>query len=138
MEKRKLFSKQLKAFSLLQIMGFILIAGILTAIAVPEIMQQVTKAKQSEAKTQLEHLYTLQRVYFMEHSKYSDNLYDLDFEQAKLVTEDGRARYKIEVMEASNSSFTGSATAVQDFDGDGVFNVWQINHEGSLKETQKD
>ena len=47
--------KKLKAYSMLQIMGAILIAGILTALAVPSIMKAVTKAKQGEAKTQLEH-----------------------------------------------------------------------------------
>jgi len=57
--------KKLKAYSMLQIMGAILIAGILTALAVPSIMKAVTKAKQGEAKTQLEHLYSLQRLYFL-------------------------------------------------------------------------
>lgn len=130
--------KKLKAFSMLQIMGAILIAGILTALAVPSIMKAVTKAKQGEAKTQLEHLYSLERLYFLEFSKYSPDLEEVDFEQQTLVTEDGGARYKIEIVEAGTTNFNARATAVQDFDGDGVFNVWEINQDRKLTETVKD
>lgn len=123
---------------MLQIMGAILIAGILTALAVPSIMKAVTKAKQGEAKTQLEHLYALERLYFLEYSKYSPTLEDIDFEQQTLVTEEGGARYKIEIVEAGTTTFTARATAVQDFDGDGVFNMWEINQDRKITETQKD
>lgn len=123
---------------MLQIMGAILIAGILTALAVPSIMKAVTKAKQGEAKTQLEHLYSLERLYFMEFAKYSPDLEELDFEQQKLVIEEGGARYKIEIVESGTTTFIGRATAVQDFDGDGVFNVWEINQDRTLTETIKD
>lgn len=123
---------------MLQIMGAILIAGILTALAVPSIMKAVTKAKQGEAKTQLEHLYSLERLHFMEFSKYSADIEEIDFEQQPLVTEGGGARYKIEVVESGTTTFIGRATAVQDFDGDGVFNVWEINQDRVLTETIKD
>lgn len=129
---------KLKAYSMLQIMGAILIAGILTALAVPSIMKAVTKAKQGEAKTQLEHLYSLERLHFMEFSKYSADIEEIDFEQQTLVTEGGGARYKIEVVESGTTTFIGRATAVQDFDGDGVFNVWEINQDRVLTETIKD
>ena len=130
--------KKLKAYSMLQIMGAILIAGILTALAVPSIMKAVTKAKQGEATSQLEHIYSLERLYFMEFSKYSSDLEEIDFEQQKLVTEDGGARYKIEIVESGTTTFVGRATAVQDFDGDGVFNVWEINQDRTITETVKD
>ena len=130
--------KKLKAFSMLQIMGAILIAGILTALAVPSIMKAVTKAKQGEAKNQLEHIYSLERLYFLEFSKYSSDLEIIDFEQQTLVTEEGGARYKIEIVEAGTTTFTARASAVQDFDGDGVFNIWEINQDRKLVETQKD
>lgn len=130
--------KKLKAYSMLQIMGAILIAGILTALAVPSIMKAVTKAKQGEATSQLEHIYSLERLHFMEFSKYSSDLEEIDFEQQKLVTEDGGARYKIEIVESSTTTFIGRATAVQDFDGDGVFNVWEINQDRTITETVKD
>ena len=130
--------KKLKAYSMLQIMGAILIEGILTALAVPSIMKAVTKAKQGEATSQLEHIYSLERLYFMEFSKYSSDLEEIDFEQQKLVTEEGGARYKIEIVESGTTTFVGRATAVQDFDGDGVFNVWEINQDRTITETVKD
>ena len=123
---------------MLQIMIGILIAGLLTALAVPSLMKMVTKAKQTEAKNQLEHLYSLERLYFLEFSKYSPELETIDFEQQTLVTEEGNARYKIEIVETGTTNFTGRATAVQDFDGDGVFNIWEINQDKKLTETQKD
>ncbi len=123
---------------MLQIMGAILIAGILTALAVPSIMKAVTKAKQGEAKTQLEHLYSLQSLHFLEFAKYSPDLEEIDFDQQTLVTEDGGARYKLEIIEAGTTTFSARATAVQDFDGDGVFNVWEINQDRKLTETTKD
>ncbi len=123
---------------MLNTMIAILIAGILTALAVPAIMKNVTKAKQAEAKTQLEHLYSLERLHFLEFSKYSPDLEAIDFEQQTLVTEDGGARYKIEIVDAGTTNFTGRATAVQDFDGDGVFNVWEINQDRKVTETVKD
>lgn len=101
-------------------------------------MKAVTKAKQGEAKTQLEHLYSLQRLHFLEFSKYSPDLEEVDFDQQTLVTEEGGARYKIEIVEAGTTTFTARATAVQDFDGDGVFNVWEINQDRKLTETIKD
>ena len=62
----------------------------------------------------------------------------LGFQTEKLVTEGGPARYKIEIPEASATEFLASATAVVDFDKDGVFNRWSINHEGVLKEEVPD
>jgi type IV pilus assembly protein PilE len=130
--------KKLKAYNLFQIMVAILITGILTALAVPSIMKAVTKAKQGEATSQLEHLYSLERLHFLEFSKYSSDFEELDFEQQQLVTEDGGARYKIEIVDAGTTTFTARASAVQDFDGDGVFNVWEINHDRKLTEVIKD
>ena len=34
--------------------------------------------------------------------------------------------------------FVGKATAVVDFDGDGQFNVWEIDQDKSLREVTKD
>jgi type IV pilus assembly protein PilE len=130
--------KKLKAYSLLDVMGAIFIAGLLTMSAMPSIMKMVTKAKQIEAKNQLEHLYSLQRLYYMEFSRYSTDLDEIDFEQQTLVTEGGRAKYKIEIIEASPATFTARATAIQDFDGDGVFNAWEINHDRKLTEPIED
>jgi type IV pilus assembly protein PilE len=41
-------------------------------------------------------------------------------------------------VDAGATNFTARATAVQDFDGDGVFNVWEINQDRKVTETVKD
>ncbi|WP_316798404.1 hypothetical protein [Pedobacter frigidisoli] len=47
---------------------------------------------------------------------------------------DGKANYKIEVTATTNNTFTAKATAVADFDGGGVCNVWQIDQDENLME----
>ncbi|MBI5539661.1 MAG: type II secretion system protein [Bacteroidia bacterium] len=128
----------LKAFSLTELLVALVIMGILILLALPELMPLITKAKSTEAQVQLNHLYTLEKSYFYQNSKYSQLIDDVGFEQSKLVTENGKANYKIEVVEASTNSFKATATAVVDFDGDGVFNVWEIDQNQNLKETTKD
>jgi type IV pilus assembly protein PilE len=63
---------------------------------------------------------------------------ELGFEQEKLTKDGGNANYLIEVVEASSSTFKARATAVVDFDGDGVFNVWEIDENKKLIEVTKD
>lgn len=65
--------------------------------------------------------------YFLEKDVYSKDLVAIGFRAEKLVTEDGPARYKIEISEVSPSGFRATALAVVDFDRDGVFNRWSID-----------
>ncbi|NQX97043.1 MAG: general secretion pathway protein GspG [Flavobacteriales bacterium] len=130
--------KKLKAASLLSIMIYIIIAGIIVGLSVSPLQNMVTKAKQAEAKNELERIHTLQRMYHLEFSKYSTELKTIGYEQGGLVTEGGRARYKIEVIEAAGGTYTARATCVEDFDNDGVFNTWEINQDRDIKETQED
>ncbi|MNV80559.1 hypothetical protein D3C71_1741710 [compost metagenome] len=100
----------------------------------------ITKAKSTEAKVQLEHLYTLEKNYFYEHSKYSNDLNAVSFVQEKLSTEGdkGQANYRVEIVEASTTTFVARATALVDFDGDGTFNVWEIDQDKNLREVVQD
>lgn len=130
--------KKLKAASLLSIMIYIIIAGIIVGLSVSPLQNMVTKAKQSEAKNELERIHTLQRMYHLEFSKYSPDLKEIGYEQEALVTDGGRARYKIEIASAEGATYTAIATCVEDFDNDGVFNMWEINQDREIKETQED
>ncbi len=58
--------------------------------------------------------------------------------QQELVTNDGSANYRIDVVNASTSGFVARATAVVDFDGDGEYNVWEITEDGKIEETVQD
>ena len=55
-----------------------------------------------------------------------------------VVVKHGKANYRIEVVSASQNTYVARATAVVDFDGDGVFNVWEIDQDKNLKEVTKD
>ena len=122
---------------------FALSAGVFTyrimvLIALPNLMPLISRAKATEAQQQLTFLHTLQRSNFYTYSRYSSSLEELGFEQQKLVTDGGQANYLIEVLEASEHGFRATATAVVDFDGDGIYNVWEINQDKELKEIVKD
>ena len=135
-----LVKKKLNAYTLTEILVVLVIIGILVLLALPNLMPLITKAKTTEAKLQLEHLSKLQQTYFYEYSKYSMDLNELGFIQDKLSSDgqNGKANYRIEVTGATNSTFTAKATAVADFNGNGVFNVWQIDQDKNLKEVTPD
>jgi type IV pilus assembly protein PilE len=127
------------AFTLTELLVVLVIIGILVLIAYPNLMPLISNAKSTEAKLQLEHVYNLEKSHFYMHSKYSLDLNEIDYIQEKLVTEEGgRANYKIELVSATNNMFKAKATAVSDFNGDGKFNVWEIDQEKNLKEIVKD
>ena len=132
------FYLRVSAFTLTEVLVVLIIIGILILLALPSLMPLITKAKSTEAKIQLQHMYTLEKTFFFEHSKYSTDPEEVAFEQQKLNTDGGQANYKIEITEASSNTFKARATAVVDFDGDGIFNVWEIDHNKNLKEVTKD
>lgn len=131
-------SLTLNAFSLPELLVVLVIIGILVLIALPNLMPLISKAKSTEAQQQLVYLHTLQKSHFYTYSRYSVSLEELGFEQQKMVTEEGTANYRIEITEANEKGFKATATAVVDFDGDGVYNVWEINQDKELKEIVKD
>jgi type IV pilus assembly protein PilE len=135
-----LFRKRVKGYTLTEILVVLVIIGILILLALPNLLPLITRAKSLEAKTQLKHVQTLEQSYFYEHSKYSKDLNEIGFLQDKLTTDskDGRANYRIEITNATNTTFTARATAVVDFNGNGVYNVWEIDQDTNLKEVTPD
>ena len=131
---------KLAAYTLTEILVVLVIIGILVLLALPNLMPLITKAKSTEAKMQLEHAHQLQKAYFYEHSKYSDNLEEIGFTQEKLTTDgaDGKANYQLEAVNATATSFVVRAIAVVDFNGNGTYNVWEIDQDKNLRETQPD
>jgi type IV pilus assembly protein PilE len=130
--------KETAGFSMTELLVVLVIIGVLVLLALPRLMPVVTKAKTTEAKLNLKQVYMLQKSYKFENDKYSSDLNQIGFEQEKLVSEGGSARYKITIAESELNSFKAIATATVDFDNDGTFNVWEVNQEGQIKEVIPD
>lgn len=130
--------KKTPAYNLQEILIVLVIIGILLLLALPNLMPLISKAKSIEAQTQLKYIYNSQTTYRYMYSKYSNDLNELDFVPPKTVKENGTGNYVYEILNASNASFKIRATAITDFDGDGIFNVWEIDESGNPKEIVKD
>lgn len=137
---KSILSKKVNAYTLTEILVVLVIIGILVLLALPNLLPLITKAKSTEAKVQLEHVYTLERNYFFEKSKYTSDLNEIGFIQEKLSADskDGRANYRIEIIQAAPTAFIARATAVADFNGNGTYNVWEIDQDKNLKEVVAD
>lgn len=122
----------------MEVLVVLLIIGIITNLALPKLLPTITKAKTMEAKLQLSHIYTLEKNFHFENSRYSSSLQELSFEQEPLVTNGGKANYRISITSSGTQAFKATATSVTDFDNDGIFNTWEINHEQKLIETIPD
>ncbi len=130
--------KKIPAFNLQEMLIVLAIIGILLLIALPSLMPLIGKAKSVEAQIQLKALFHSQETYRFIHSRYSDELAALDFEAPIAVTAGGTANYRYHILEASSQHFIAQAEAVVDFDGDGVFNLWEINQLGQPVQKIKD
>lgn len=137
---RKPLNAKVTAYTLQEVLVVLVIIGILVLLALPNLLPLITKAKSMEAKTQLGFLQSLEKNYFFEHSRYTDDLNEIGFLQEKLNTDgkDGKANYRIEITNASNTTFTARATAVVDFNGNGTFNVWEIDQDKTIREVTPD
>lgn len=130
--------KEASGFSMTELLVVLVIIGVLVLLALPRLLPVVTKAKTTEAKLNLKQVYMLEKSYKFENDKYSSDLNQIGFEQEKLVSDGGSARYKIAIVESDVNSFRATATATIDFDNDGTFNVWEVTQDGQIKEVTPD
>lgn len=129
---------RLPAYNLQEVLIVLVIIGILLLLALPNLMPLIAKTKSIEAQTQLKFIYNSQTSYRYMYSKYANDLNEVDFEAPKTVKENGTSNYNYEIITATNNSFKARAMAVTDFDGDGIYNVWEIDETGTPKQIVKD
>ena len=67
---QKMFGKNQKGFTLIELMIVVAIIGILAAIAIPNFRNYQMKAKAAEASTNLGNIKTAQEAYLAEHDAY--------------------------------------------------------------------
>ena len=131
---RKYILRKIPSFNLQEMLIVLAIIGILLLIALPNLMPLITKAKSVEAQVQLKAIFNAEKQYYFMYSKYSSDFAELDFEVPKTVKENGSANYAYEIVQSSNSEFKVKATAITEFNGNGVFNFWEIDHNGLPKQ----
>lgn len=136
--KSYLLQQKIPALNLQETLIVLAIIGILLLLALPNLMPLISKAKSIEAQTQLKALYNAQTTHRYMYSKYTSELNALDFVAPKTVKDNGTANYRYEIVSATDATFKARAEAVTDFDGDGIFNVWEIDEAGNPKQIIKD
>ena len=128
----------LDAYSLTEILIVLAIIGILLMMVLPNQTSVVAQARSIEAQKMLNHLYGLEKSYNFRFSKYSSSFEEIGFEQETTIDQGGQAVYKIEIIDASVNTFKARAISIKDFDDDGNYNTWEIDHRKILLETVKD
>lgn len=147
---------KVKGFTLLELVIVIGIVAFLSLLALPSFMGIFSKAKRTEAYTQLRALYMAEKAYFAEKGTYSTNLTGTDgigwkpegqtlYSYGFSSGSEGK-NYIIGSLKAPASALTGTfanasgflAGAAADIDGDGQYDYLTIDQNGAIKIVKDD
>ena len=133
-----------RGFTLIELMIVVVIIGILAMLAVPRYMAATTKSKQSEARSLLKEVFTMQQAYRQEYNLYWGNGISAFGSTAAGQVAFGRigvdvaptARYTYGLV-AAVTTFSCTATCGA-LDDDPAPDTWTIDQDGVLTNTSDD
>lgn len=133
-----------RGFTLIELMIVVVIIGILAMLAVPRFMAASTKSKQSEAKSLLKEILTMQQAYRHEYNSYWGN--GLSAFGSTAAGQVAFARIGVDVAPTARYTYTLTATATTftctatsgGLDDDPAPDTWVIDEDGVVVITSDD
>ncbi len=110
-----------KGFTLIELVIVLLITLILTGIAIPIYQYFLKRAKGIEAQIALKEIVRLERMYYIDHDRYSGSISDIGFSPMQPL------RYYKIIIEPISDPNKFIARAEGNIDGDPDLDIWLIN-----------
>ena len=126
---KRLPSRHVAGFTLIELMVVITIGAILLAIAVPSYTSQMRKSRRTEARTALLDLAAREERFFSTNSAYTNLPANLGY-AGNFPVQVGSAYYQINVTNATGTAFTATAAPINSQTSDAQCGTFTIDNTG--------